>query len=166
MFLDDVHRLAAVRSFEYDGFGLQLFQDSVQRFANQCVIVDNKNFHKKLSVIPCTEIQLKEYTPTFGAFGEAVVCCDCTHLTGGHGKGEHGPESCGISESPSPCEQSGKCPSDVSRACPVPFESGHALELLNGACSGRRTGVHFAGTCASGRQSEADDRLGCTVPWS
>jgi hypothetical protein len=47
-----VHRLTAVRSFKYDGFSLQLFQHSVQRFANQCMIVNNKNFHKKLSVIP------------------------------------------------------------------------------------------------------------------
>jgi hypothetical protein len=51
MFLDDLHCLAAVRSFKYDGFSLQLFQDSVQRLPNQCVIVDNKNLHKKLSAI-------------------------------------------------------------------------------------------------------------------
>ena len=32
---------------------------------------------------------------------------------------------------------------------PLSSESGHALESLSGACSFRRTGVHFAGTCAS-----------------
>jgi hypothetical protein len=48
MFLGNVHRLTAVRSFKYDGFTLQLFQDGVQRLANQCVIVDNENFHKEL----------------------------------------------------------------------------------------------------------------------
>jgi hypothetical protein len=52
MFLDYVHCLTAVRSFKYDGFLLQLFQDSVQRLANQCMVVDNENFHEKLSVIP------------------------------------------------------------------------------------------------------------------
>jgi hypothetical protein len=52
MFLDYVHCLTAVRSFKYDGFSLQLFQDSVQRLAYQCMIVNNKNFHEKLSVIP------------------------------------------------------------------------------------------------------------------
>ena len=52
MFLDCVHRLMAVRSFKYDGFALQLLQDSVQRPANQCVIVDDENFHKKLTVTP------------------------------------------------------------------------------------------------------------------
>jgi hypothetical protein len=52
MHLDCVQRLTAVRSFEYDGFPLQLLQDSVQRLANQCVIVDNENFHKELSVTP------------------------------------------------------------------------------------------------------------------
>src|ERR1700751_1520691 len=67
MFLDYVHCLTAVRSLEYDGFSLQLFQDSVQRLAYQCMIVNNKNFHEKLSVIPCTEIQLKEnHTPACG----------------------------------------------------------------------------------------------------
>src|SRR6266852_2187656 len=35
------------------------------------------------------------------------------------------------------------------RACPVPAESGHALDSFIGACPFRRTGVHFAGTCAS-----------------
>jgi hypothetical protein len=29
------------------------------------------------------------------------------------------------------------------------LESGHALEVIIGACSCRRTGAHFAGTCAS-----------------
>src|SRR5712691_5398750 len=33
----------------------------------------------------------------------------------------------------------------------LPSESGHALESLIGACSYRRTGTHFAGTCASRR---------------
>ncbi len=41
MFLDYVHCLTAVRSFKYDGFSLQLFQDSVQRLAYQCMIVNN-----------------------------------------------------------------------------------------------------------------------------
>ena len=36
---------------------------------------------------------------------------------------------------------------EAERACSVPSESEHALVLLC-ACSGRRTGVHFAGTCA------------------
>jgi hypothetical protein len=48
-------------------------------------------------------------------------------------------------------------PSDIAgnlsrrgiRACPVPSESGHALIFLSGACSYRKTGVHFSGTCAS-----------------
>src|SRR5262249_25365474 len=35
------------------------------------------------------------------------------------------------------------------RPCPVPSEPGHALELLRGACSCRRAGIHFAGTCAN-----------------
>src|SRR3977135_2191955 len=38
----------------------------------------------------------------------------------------------------------------ATRACPDPLELGHALESLSGACSCRRTGVHFAGTTASG----------------
>ena len=66
-----VHRLTAVRSFKYDGFSLQLFQDSVQRLANQCMIVNNKNFHKKLSVIPLhgDPIEEKSYTH-LRVFGE------------------------------------------------------------------------------------------------
>jgi hypothetical protein len=36
-----------------------------------------------------------------------------------------------------------------ARARPVPSESGHALDSLSRACSCRRTGVHFARTCAS-----------------
>jgi len=52
MFLDYVHCLTAARSFKYDGFSLQLSQDGVQRLAYQCMIVNNKNFHEKLSVIP------------------------------------------------------------------------------------------------------------------
>src|SRR5882724_13333225 len=51
MFVDYVHCLTAVRSFKYGGVSLQLFQDTVQRLANQCVIVDNKYLHKALSVI-------------------------------------------------------------------------------------------------------------------
>jgi hypothetical protein len=64
MFLDYVHCLTAVRSFKYDGFSLQLFQDSVQRLANQCMIVNNKNFHKSSPSSHCTEIQLKEKSYT------------------------------------------------------------------------------------------------------
>src|ERR1700730_11614450 len=68
MFLDYVHCLTAVRSIKYDGFSLQLFQDSAQRLANQCMIVDNKNFHKKLSVIPLHGDPIeKNHTPTFGS---------------------------------------------------------------------------------------------------
>ena len=71
MFLDYVHCLTAVRSFKYDGFSLQLFQDSVQRLANQCMVVNNKNFHKKLSVIPLhgDPIEEKSYTH-LRVFGE------------------------------------------------------------------------------------------------
>jgi hypothetical protein len=32
---------------------------------------------------------------------------------------------------------------------PVPLESGHALKLLIGTCTCRRTATQFAGTCAS-----------------
>jgi hypothetical protein len=52
MFLDYVHCLTAARSFKYDGFSLQLSQDGAQRLAYQCMIVNNKDFHEKLSVIP------------------------------------------------------------------------------------------------------------------
>jgi TolB-like protein/DNA-binding winged helix-turn-helix (wHTH) protein len=37
----------------------------------------------------------------------------------------------------------------MPRACPVPAESGDALDSLSGACSCRPTSPHFAGTCAS-----------------
>jgi hypothetical protein len=71
MFFDYAHCLTAVRSLKYDGFSLQLFQDSVQRLAYQCMIVDNKNFHKKLSVIPLhgDPIEEKSYTH-LRVFGE------------------------------------------------------------------------------------------------
>ncbi|KGJ63375.1 hypothetical protein BJA5080_05169 [Bradyrhizobium diazoefficiens SEMIA 5080] len=52
MFLDYVHCLTAARSFKYDGLSLQLSQDRAQRLAYQCMIVNNKDFHEKLSVIP------------------------------------------------------------------------------------------------------------------
>jgi hypothetical protein len=51
MFLDRAHGLTAVRSFQYDGVALQLFQDSMQCLANQCVIVDKKKLHTKISGI-------------------------------------------------------------------------------------------------------------------
>jgi len=35
-------------SFQIYGLSLSVFQNSVQRLANQCVIVDNQNLHKKL----------------------------------------------------------------------------------------------------------------------
>src|SRR6266705_922341 len=46
----------------------------------------------------------------------------------------------------------------MPRACPVPSESGHALESLIGACSYRRTGTHFAETCARLRSRGARAR--------
>jgi hypothetical protein len=45
-------------------------------------------------------------------------------------------------------------PGNDARACPVPSEPGQALELLSGACSWRRTGTHFAGTCDKARASQ------------
>jgi hypothetical protein len=39
--------------------------------------------------------------------------------------------------------------SGLARACSVPLESEHALDSFICACSCRRTGVHFAGTCAT-----------------
>jgi hypothetical protein len=72
-----VHCLTAVRSFKYDGFSLQLFQDSVQRLANQRMIVDNKNFHRKLSVIPMHGDPIKKnHTPTFGSLARKKLAED------------------------------------------------------------------------------------------
>src|SRR5207253_10462909 len=48
--------------------------------------------------------------------------------------------------------------SPCSRACPLPSESGQAPESSIGACSYRRTGTHFAGTCAN------DSRGGLSRP--
>jgi hypothetical protein len=44
----------------------------------------------------------------------------------------------------------------LDRACPVPLEPEHALGSFIGACSCRRTGVHFAGTCARPAQPWSD----------
>src|SRR5882757_4940483 len=63
----------------------------------------------------------------------------------------------------------------MSRACFVPAEAKHALDSLIGACSCRRTGIHFAGTCAKHSGDSAMNRraivkgalggiLGLTLP--
>jgi hypothetical protein len=70
MFLDYVYCLTAARSFKYDGFSLQLSENGAQRLAYQCMIVNNKNFHEKLSVIPWPEIQLKKSYTHLWVFGE------------------------------------------------------------------------------------------------
>ena len=52
MLLGQAHGLTAVRNFQYDGFALQPFQNVVQRLANQCMIVDNKNLMQGLRHSP------------------------------------------------------------------------------------------------------------------
>src|SRR5262249_46308847 len=84
MLLDHGQRLTAVRSFEYDGFALQLLQDGVQRLAKQCVIVDNKNFHQKALRHPHrAEIQPRKYTLTCAPLARAVGSRGWNHLTAG-----------------------------------------------------------------------------------
>src|SRR6266702_3157543 len=94
------------------------------------MIVDNKNFHKKLPAIPLHGDPIeKNHTPTFGSLARkkpaedwlpkpsnAVVCCNCNHLTVGHRKSECGPRESWDSESPSPMrngEMSMMCLTDV-----------------------------------------------------
>ena len=45
MLFDYLDGLTTIRGFKHDGLALQSFQDGMRRLTNQCVIVDNKNFH-------------------------------------------------------------------------------------------------------------------------